>query len=284
MLDIPIVDAHVHLWDPTRFRMPWVDGNEVLDRPYGVREYRQHTEGLRIEAMVYLQVEVAPAYALLEAEWVAERAREEPRLRGIVPWAPLEFGDQARAFLEALLATSPLVKGVRRNIQDEDVSFCLQPGFVRGTQLLPEYGLSSDICIRREQLPAVIDLVRRCPDTSFILDHLGGPNIREHVLDPWREQIKALAALPNVMCKVSGMVTQADHRRWTTEDLRPYLEHVTAAFGEDRVVFGGDWPVSYQAAPYRRWVEALDELTASLSPEAKRKLWAENARRFYRLD
>jgi L-fuconolactonase len=92
-----------------------------------------------------------------------------------------------------------------------------------------------------------------------------------------------LAAFPNVLCKVSGMVTEADHQRWTPDDLKPYVEHVLAAFGEDRVVFGGDWPVAYQAARYRRWVETLDSLTAGLSEPAKRKLWAENARRFYRL-
>ena len=283
MPEFPIVDSHLHLWDPTRFRMSWLDGNEVLNKPYGLAEYREHTAGLPIEAMVYLQVEVEPPYALLEAQWVVERAREDPRIQGMVPWAPLEYGEQARAFLEALVAISPLVKGVRRLIQSESLDFCVQPGFVRGVQLLPEYGLSFDICIYHPQLANTIRMVEQCPDVSFILDHIGKPNIKEHVLDPWREEITRLAAFPNVMCKVSGMVTEADHQRWTPDDLKPYLDHVLAAFGEDRVVFGGDWPVAYQAAPYRRWVETLDDLTAALSPAARRKLWADNARRFYRL-
>ncbi len=283
MPEFPIVDSHLHLWDPTRFRMSWLDGNEVLNKPYGLAEYREHTAGLPIEAMVYLQVEVEPPYALLEAQWVVERAREDPRIQGMVPWAPLEYGEQARAFLEALVAISPLVKGVRRLIQSESLDFCVQPGFVRGVQLLPEYGLSFDICIYHPQLANTIRMVEQCPDVSFILDHIGKPNIKEHVLDPWREEITRLAAFPNVMCKVSGMVTEADHQRWTPDDLKPYLDHVLAAFGEDRVVFGGDWPVAYQASPYRRWVETLDDLTAALSPAAKRKLWADNARRFYRL-
>lgn len=283
MPEYPIVDAHLHLWDPTRFRMSWLDGNELLDRPYGLAEYRQHTEGLPIEAMVYLQVEVEPAYALLEAEWVVERAREEPRIQAIVAWAPLEDGEPARTFLEALVRISPLVKGVRRLIQSESIDFCIQPGFVRGVQLLADYGLSFDLCIYHPQLANTIRLVEQCPQVSFILDHIGKPAIKERLLDPWREEITRLAGFPNVLCKVSGMVTEADHQRWTAEDLRPYLDHVRAAFGEDRVVFGGDWPVAYQAAPYRRWVETLAELTADLSPAAKRKLWAENARRFYRL-
>lgn len=280
----PIVDTHVHLWDPEHFRMSWLDGNSVLNKRYDLAEYRQHTEELTIEAMVYLQVEVEPPYALLEAEWVAERAKVEPRLQAIVAWAPLEYGEQARAFLAALKRISPLVKGIRRIIQFEpDLTFCLQPRFVRGVQLLPEYDLTFDICIDHRHLANTVKLVEQCPNTQFILDHIGKPNIREQVLEPWRTQLRELAALPNVICKVSGMVTEADHRRWTPNDLLPYLEHVLDCFGEDRVAFGGDWPVAFQASPFPRWVETLDELTESLSPAAKRKLWAENGRRFYRL-
>ncbi len=284
MPDFPIVDAHVHLWDPRHFRMGWLDGNATLDRPYGLAEYREHTAGVAVEAMVYLQVEVAPAYGLLEARWAAERAAEDPRLRAIVAWAPVEFGDQARAYLDALVAMSPLVKGVRRLIQGEpDPEFCLRPRFVRGVQLLAEYGLSFDLCITHEQLPSVIRLVEQCPDAAFVLDHIGKPDIKDHLLDPWRERIATLAEHPNVMCKLSGMVTEADHAAWTPDDLAPYVAHVLAAFGEDRVMFGGDWPVAFQATTYPRWVATLDDLTATLSSGAKRKLWAENARRFYRL-
>jgi L-fuconolactonase len=284
MPDFPIVDAHLHLWQPEHFRMPWLDGNDLLNRPYGLDDYRQHTAGIDIAAMIYLEVNVEPAYALLEAQWVAERAQEDPRLQGIVAHAPMEYGDQVRAFLDALVAIDRRVKGVRRLLQSEpDPAFCLRPRFLRAVQLLPEYGLSFDICIYHHQLAGVIELVRRCPDTSFVLDHIGKPGIKEHLLDPWRAQIAELAALPNVLCKISGMVTEADPERWEAEDLRPYVEHVLAAFGEDRVMFGGDWPVALLATEYRRWVETLDALTAHLSPEAKRKLWADNARRFYRL-
>lgn len=285
MPEFPIVDAHLHLWDPSHFRMSWLDDIPLLNQRYGLAEYAEHTRGLTIGAMVYLQVEVEPPYALLEARWVAERAREDPRIQAMVPWAPLEFGERARAFLQALVETSPLVRGVRRLLQGEaDPAFCLRPDFVRGVQILPEYGLSFDICTKGDaQLASAIELVRRCPGTSFILDHIGKPDIKNHVLDPWRDQIRELAALPNVVCKVSGMVTEADPQRWTTDDLAPYVNHVLEAFEEDRVVFGGDWPVVLLASSYRRWVEALDALTAGLSPAAKRKLWAENARRFYRL-
>lgn len=284
MPDFPIVDAHLHLWQPQHFRMPWLDGNALLNQPYGLDEYREHTAGIDIAAMVYLQVDVEPPYGLLEAQWAADRAREDPRLQGIVAWAPVEYGEQARAFLAALVAIDGPVKGVRRILQSEpDPEFCLRPGFVRGVQILPEYDLCFDICIYHHQLAGVIELVRRCPATSFILDHVAKPNIKEQLLDPWRAQIAELAALPNVVCKISGMVTEADHQRWEAEDLRPYVEHVLATFGQDRVLFGGDWPVVLLASEYRGWVAALDSLTADLSPAARRKLWADNARRVYRL-
>jgi predicted TIM-barrel fold metal-dependent hydrolase len=284
MPNVPIVDAHLHLWDPRHFRMSWLDGNDLLNRPYGLGEYREHTAGVEVAAMVYLQVEVEPPYALLEAQWAVDRAGEDPRLQAIVPWAPIEYGERARAFLAALAATSPLIKGVRRIVQAEPaLDFCLQPDFIRGVQLLPEYGFSFDICINHRQLANATEMVRRCPETSFILDHIGKPDIRHHLLDPWREQLRELAALPNVMCKMSGLVTEADHRNWAPGDLAPYVSHVLEVFGPDRVAFGGDWPVAFQAASYTRWVGTLEALTAHLTPEAQRKLWSDNARRFYRL-
>lgn len=284
MPDLPIIDAHVHLWDPARFRMAWLDGSDLLGRRYLLDQYRAHTAGLAIEALVYLQVDVAPAYGLLEAQFVAGLAAHDPRIGAIVAWAPLEDGDCARTYLDALVGLSPLVKGVRRIVQSEpDAGFCLRPGFVRGVRLLAEYGLSCDICIQHEQLAATIALVRQCPEVQFMLDHLGKPAIKAGRLEPWRTQLAELAALPNVLCKISGVATEADHAGWTVEQIAPYVRHALDVFGDDRVAFGGDWPVVLLASEYRRWVDALDALTHDRSPAARRKLWAENARRFYRL-
>jgi L-fuconolactonase len=284
MPDGPVIDTHVHLWDPRRFRMTWLNGSDLLDRPYGLAEYRAHTVGLPVEALVFVQAEVEPAYGLLEARWVIEQAREEPRIQAIVAWAPIEYGHRTRAFLEALVELGPLVKGVRRLIQSEpDPAFCLQPGFVEGVRLLPAYDLAFDLCLYHHQLQSAVELVRRCPETRFVLDHIGKPDIKRRLFDPWRQEIGELAALPNVVCKLSGLVTEADHERWTPEDLAPYVAHALGVFGPERVMFGSDWPVALLASSYPRWVETLDALTTALSPEARRKLWAGNARRAYRL-
>jgi L-fuconolactonase len=285
MPTVPVVDAHLHLWDPTRFRMTWLDGNPTLDRPYGLADYDAATAGTDVAAMVYLQVEVEPAYALLEARWVEALADRDPRLRGTVAWAPLEHGDRARSFIDDLVGSCPRLKGIRRLLQSEpDPEFCLRPDFVRGVQMLPEYGLSFDICIYARQMPGVIDLVRRCPDTSFVLDHLGKPDIRAGAYEPWASQVAELAAFPNVVCKISGATTEADPARWTADDLAPFVHRALEVFGEDRVLFGGDWPVVLMAGSWRRWVDALDAITSGMTDGARRKLWAENARRVYRLD
>ncbi|MCC6177182.1 MAG: amidohydrolase family protein [Chloroflexi bacterium] len=284
MPPVPIVDSHVHLWDPTRFRMPWLDGNPVLDRRFGLSDFRGHSAGIDVEAIVYLQVEVKPPYALLEAQWVAGLDPSGRIIQGIVPWAPLEDGECARSFLDALVTVDSRIKGVRRLYQAEpDVDFCIQPAFVRGVQLLAEYGLSFDLGVRYRQLANTIALVRACPDVSFVVDHIGKPDIAARMTSPWYGEIRALASFPNVFCKISGMVTEASRETWTAADLRPYVAHAIEVFGEDRVMFGGDWPVVLMASSYRRWVETLSELTSGLSDEAKRKLWHDNARRFYRL-
>jgi L-fuconolactonase len=281
---LPIVDSHVHRWNPRQFSMPWLSNVPQLNRLFGLQDYQEQTQGLPIMAMVYVEVGVEPQEALQEASYVADLAREETRLQAIVAAASIERGEDVREHLESLLVISPLIKGVRRNLEDEtEPDFCLRPDFVSGVRLLPEYHLSFDLCIKHWQLPGVIELVHRCPNTAFVLDHLGKPDIKSQMFDPWRANVRKLAELPNVVCKISGMVTEADHEHWQPVELEPFVNVVLEAFGEDRVLFGGDWPVVLLASSYKRWYETLDALTASLPLVTRRKLWVENAQRFYRL-
>ena len=128
-----------------------------------------------------------------------------------------------------------------------------------------------------------IKLVEQCPDVLFILDHIGKPDIKNQIFDPWRDELKRLSEFPNVWCKMSGLVTEADHQHWTREDLKPYIDHVLDCFGFSRVLYGGDWPVAYQATTYPRWVETLEWAVRGCSEDELRKLFYDNAIEFYRL-
>ena len=155
--------------------------------------------------------------------------------------------------------------------------------FIKNVAALSDYGLSFDICVLARQLPIAINLVSQCPDVVFILDHCGVPEVKEKHLDPWRSHITEIAKSPNVCCKISGLVAYADPKTWTTEDLRPFVEHVIATFGWDRVLFGSDWPVCTLSASYRQWVEALQAITQGAGEANQKKLFYDNAVRVYRL-
>lgn len=283
MPNFPIVDTHLHLWDPSYLRYPWLDDNELLNQPYLLKEYNEATAPVQVEKMVFLQCECVPTQFMQEAEWVTSLANIDPRIQGIVPWAPLEDGDAARVHLE-VMAKNPLIKGIRRIIQFEaDPEFCLRPDFVRGVQALPDYGLSFDICIHEGQIANTIKFVEQCPDVQFILDHIGKPQIRNHLMEPWKTDLQTLASFPNVWCKMSGLVTEADHKQWTPADLRPYIDHVIDSFGFGRVIYGGDWPVAYQATEYPRWVSTLEEALAGATEAQLRAVFHDNAIAFYRL-
>lgn len=283
MIDFPIVDTHLHVWDPGYLRYPWLDEIPMLNKPHLLADYNRATGPVQVEKMVFLQCEVDFAQFQDEADWVSSLAQTDTRIQGMVPWAPLEKGEGARADVEKL-AANPLVKGIRRIIQFEpDIDFCLRPDFVRGVQLLADYNLSFDICINHTQLANTIKLVAQCPDVPFILDHIGKPDIQNQLLDPWRQEIGQLAALPNVWCKLSGLVTEADHANWSRDDLKPYIDHVIDSFGFDRVMYGGDWPVATQATTYPRWVETLAWAVHGSSATELHRLFHDNAIAFYRL-
>lgn len=279
----PIIDSHVHFWDPAYLRYEWLEELPAINRPFLPQDLREQTADLRLEGVVFVQAECVHEDGLREVEWVTELAKSEPRIQGIVAFAPLELGTEARKVLDKL-AKVPLVKGVRRLIQAEAAGFATQPAFVAGVQALSDYDFSFDICILHHQLGDVLWLVEQCPDVRFVLDHLGKPDAKTPLFEPWATQVSELAQFPQVHCKLSGLVTEADHRRWTSEELKPYIDHVVQAFGAERIMYGGDWPVSLLATTYREWVETLHVATADLTAINQHKLFYQNARRFYLSD
>lgn len=276
------VDAHVHFWDPAELDYDWLADEPKLHRAFVPADYREAVGRLPIERLVFVQCGPAGVQALDEVRWIASLAADEPRIAAIVAQSPLEAGEAVRGHLESL-RTLPLVRGVRRLIQSEPDDFCLRPAFVRGVQLLAEFGFSFDLCVCHRQLANVVRLVEQCPLVHFALDHLGKPDVKGRGLDPWRDNLRALAGFSNVSCKLSGLVTEADHERWSAADLRPYVEHAVECFGYGRLMFGSDWPVATLAATYARWFEALGELVAGAAPADRQRLLAGTADEFYRL-
>lgn len=284
MIDFAITDTHVHLLDTKRFKYSWAAGAPKLGRDWSVADLEERARPYTVEGLVFVEVDVDMPQHLDEADWVQSLATKDKRIKGCVASLPLERGTAIEPDM-ARLAQLPVMRGIRRLIQNQpDPDFAVKPDFVAAVKLLPKYNLSFDICIYHPQFPAVLKLVRQCPEVSFILDHIGKPGIKDGLTEPWKTHIRELGQLPNVKCKLSGVTTEADHAQWTRDQLRPYIDHAISSFGFDRIMYGGDWPVSELAGRYTDWLEVLDWATAGCSAEEKRKLFRDNGIKAYRLN
>ncbi|MGD9290258.1 MAG: amidohydrolase family protein [Desulfobacterales bacterium] len=284
MLNLPIIDTHLHLCDYENITYPWIEEIPALQRSFLLDDYDRACGTVTVEKMVFVQYECDPPQYKDEIAFVTSVAQKDPRLSGMVAWAPLEKGDAVKTELEELRPNA-LIKGIRRIIQfEEDIKFCLQPDFVKGVQLLADFDWSFDICIYHPQMANTIQLVKQCPNVQFILDHIGKPDIKNHLLQPWDNEIQQLAEFENVACKVSGIITEADHDNWKKEDLKPYFDHVIDCFGIDRVMFGGDWPVVTLAGSLQDWLETLEWAVTGFSQDEIKRLFCDNAKRFYRIN
>jgi L-fuconolactonase len=282
-LPFSIVDAHVHFWNPAKLNYPWLANVPALSCAFLPEHYSAATKTANVSKMVFVECGCAAAQSIDETNWISELAAHETRLKGIVAQASVEFGARVTGELTAL-AKNPLVKGVRRNLQAEtDPYFCLQPNFVTGVHALAKFNFTFDLCIVHSQLPAVTQLVARCPEVFFVLDHCAKPAIRDKNLNPWRQHLRELAALPNVACKISGLVTEAHPVRCGALDLQPYVRHALDCFGFDRVLFGGDWPVCNLASSFENWLAALNAILTDEPETNLKKLFQTNAERIYRV-
>ena len=275
-----VVDAHLHLWDPGRLEYPWLAELPALNRPIGPDELA--TGGHEVTAAVFVEAGRADRQAFEEVAWIEQVAARWPVIRAVVAHAGLERGADAADDVRRL-ASIPLVRGVRRNVQDEGPGFAVDESYVTGLRLLADHGLTADLCVRHHQLPEVVELVGRVPEVTFVLDHLGKPAVADAVTEPWREHLSRLAGHPNVVCKLSGLTTEADWAGWRTEHVLPYLRHALAEFGPERCMFGSDWPVATLATPYGRWVDVVVEALDGRPPAEVEQVLRGTATRVYRL-
>jgi len=273
---LDLIDAHIHFWDPERLHYAWLEGIPALHRrftPESLPDGRQR--------YVFVQADCRADETWAEIAWVTELAQHHPVL-GVVAYAPLHEGVAARPELERL-AGHELVVGVRRLLQGQPESLLNSEELASGVNMLAEFGLTFDACVTHQQLPAVTTLAASCPHVTIVLDHLGKPDVARRRLDPWGADLAALAENPNVVCKLSGLTTEADHDAWTPADLRPYLEHALTCFGPERCLVGSDWPVATLATSYERWFDVLLEFLADLPSPAREAILAGNASRVYGL-
>ena len=248
--------------------------------PHLLEEYREQTPA--VERWLFEEVCVEDARSLDEVRWVIEHAAGDPAFGGVTAQALLERGRAVRDELDELAATGWL-RGVRRVIQFQpDPEFALRAGFIEGVRLLGEYGVPFDIGTDRGRLATIIRFVRQCPDVQFVLNHIGKPNIADGEWEPWASRIRDFAAMPNVVCKVSGLLTECGPKG-DAAGVRPYFEHAAEQFGFSRLLYGSDWPVQETAGGIRRQLAVLDELMAGTSPDEQADLWARTARRVYHL-
>jgi L-fuconolactonase len=277
----PIVDSHVHLYDIDSLSYGWLDSVPKIKKSHGLEEFGQAIGPVEVDGLIFAEVAVDPGLHLKEAAMIQAIADRDSRLCGIVAHAPLEKGAAVEADLVALKQNRNLC-GIRRLIQGEpDPGFCLAPAFLEGLRLLPRFGLTFDICVKSWALAYGLELARRCPEVSFVLDHIGKPDIRYGLKEPWWSEMRELARLPNVTVKISGVITEADHAAWKPDDVKPYVAHVIDCFGFDRVMYGSDWTVSELTHRYPDWVAILDEVVAGASQADQKKLYRETALKTY---
>ena len=288
----PIVDTHQHLWDLSRFRLPWLKPGGELTRSFLQNDYKKATQGLGIEKAVYMEVAVAREQKPAEAEYIIEVCadRSNPTCAAVIGGLILEDGFEEYV---TRFKGNPYVKGVRhplnnpRQYKDDRL--------IRNLRLLGRLNMSFDLVIPPRLIRQAADLVERCGETRFILDHCGNADPLafktdldwgrkpQHDAEAWKRDIEALAVRPNIICKISGIIARVPKGKATAGVLAPVVNHCLDTFGPDRVIFAGDWPVCTRGAPLHVWVNLLRDIVKDRNSIQQRKLFWSNANSFYSL-
>ncbi|GAA4316261.1 amidohydrolase family protein [Compostibacter hankyongensis] len=275
------IDAHQHLWQFDPVRDAWItEDMKAIQRDFLANDLLEVLTESGVEGSIAVQADTSEN----ETAFLVEQAERNDFIKGVVGWVDLcspAVADRLAFYREG----SRKIKGFRHIVQAEpDDNYLLREDFCRGIAALGSLGFTYDILIYPKQLPAAIRFVEKFPDQRFVVDHLAKPLIREKRISPWAEQMNILSGHPNVFCKVSGMVTEADWQRWNADALRPYLDVVFETFGPERLMFGSDWPVCLVAASYREVIKVVRDYTGQLDPAASAAVMGGNARHFYQLE
>jgi len=273
------IDAHQHFWIYSASEYAWIDESmSALRRNFLPADLKPELENSDFHGSVAVQVR----QTLEETRWLLELAERSPSILGVVGWADLRSPD-IRSQLKAL-ARNPKLVGIRHIVQSEpDDRFLLRRDFLRGISALEEFDLTYDILIYTKHLQVAAEFVERFPRQRFVLDHLAKPPIRSGEIDSWSRGIRRLANFPNVFCKLSGLVTEADWQRWQPAHIAPFLDVAFESFGPDRLMIGSDWPVCLVAAPYTQAVNVVKAYLMAQKPEALDAILGGNAQKFWRL-
>lgn len=271
------IDSHQHFWSYEAQQYPWIPRGSPLHRDWLPKDLAPLLAKTGLDGCIAVQAR----QTIEESRWLLTLTDHSPIIKGVVGWVDLQSDTVERELAE--FSRHPKFVGVRHVVQDEpDVNFMLRPNFLRSIGRLKTFNLTYDILIFPRQLPAAIELVKRFPEQPFVLDHIAKPLIKSGMMSPWGKQIRELAKAPNVWCKISGMVTEADHAKWKPDDFNPYLDVIFAAFGEDRLMYGSDWPVCLLAGSYELVFGLVDDYTRQLTAAARDSFFGGNAARFYR--
>ncbi len=268
-----IIDTHHHFWKYSTAEYGWIsDEMKTIRRDFLPADLKKTLDDAGVSGAVSVQARTT----VEESDWLLSMAEKHDFLRGVVGWVPLTESDVEK-HLERL-AQHKKFKGVRHVIQGEpDDNYILRPDFNAGVKKLLKYKLRYDILIFEKHLKPSIRFVDQHPNQMFILDHVAKPKIKERILSPWREDMIELGKRPNVYCKLSGMITEADWKKWSSADLAPYLDTALQAFGPKRLMFGSDWPVMLVAGQYKPWVELIKQTIKRYSVAEQEQILSKNA-------
>jgi L-fuconolactonase len=274
-----VIDSHQHFWRYDPIRDGWItDEMASIRRDFMPEHLLPELRANQVDGCVAVQVDQSER----ETMFLLDLARQHSFIRGVVGWIDLRSPSLTKRL--EFFSQFPKLRGFRHIAQAENDRFLLGKDFLLGVRQLQPFGFTYDILIYARQLPAAMEFASTLPGQRFVLNHIAKPGIKSGELSTWERSIRELGALPNVYCKLSGLITEADWRRWRPADLRPYLDVVFDCFGAERLMFGSDWPVCLLAGSYRQVRQIIERYTESLTLADKDKIFALNACRFYGLE